>query len=202
MQNLNIAFLIEQEENSNRGLGSQDDLTTDLQDAEQAIPPPEDYMTVEDRLFDPSYENLIIASRRDDNESDNEGVIKMKDEYPADYFERGDGDEDEGEEPNPDYNIKAVRFSTQVLDADENKLEPLKAGKDQVGDADESNIDKQEDDDTDVFGDAKVEAAVVPEADVESGWSEEQINSLVSEVSPDEQEFYFQGGDQYAMTYL
>lgn len=40
-----------------------------------------------------------------------------------------DNNQDAGEadeEPNPDYDIKAVRFHTEVLDADENKLQPLK----------------------------------------------------------------------------
>ena len=41
-------------------------------------------------------------------------------------------DTEELDEPDPDYDIKQVRFSTQVLDTTENKIEPLKPSKDDV----------------------------------------------------------------------
>lgn len=37
--------------------------------------------------------------------------------------------EPKGDEPQPDYNVKQVRFSGEVLDTDENKIEPLKEEK-------------------------------------------------------------------------
>ncbi|WAR09121.1 FAT2-like protein [Mya arenaria] len=55
----------------------------------------------------------LITFESDSNKSD---ITETPDE-PA--------GEPEDEEPNPDYEIKAVRFNTEVLDADENKLQPL-----------------------------------------------------------------------------
>jgi hypothetical protein len=71
-----------------------------------------------------------------------DGVSKPMDvpeDYPVDgkteadenVVEENENEEtDDKDEPNPDYDVKAVRFSTQVLDAGENKFQPLKEKED------------------------------------------------------------------------
>ena len=58
-----------------------------------------------------------VMSRRNQEEDD---------DVTGDAVEQN---QDEIEEPNPDYDFKQVRFSTEVLDATENKIEPLKEAK-------------------------------------------------------------------------
>nr|XP_022301438.1 protocadherin-like wing polarity protein stan isoform X1 [Crassostrea virginica] len=56
---------------------------------------------------------------------------------------------EEDEEPNPDYDVKAVRFSEQVLDTEENKFEPLREKEDhaELKKDEESGEDIDDDDD-------------------------------------------------------
>ncbi|XP_053397067.1 cadherin-related tumor suppressor-like [Mercenaria mercenaria] len=65
--------------------------------------------------------------------SRNQDLITFDSESNGDTNEQMDDDnesksptDDTSEEPKPDYNEKQVRFHSEVLDADENKLEPLK----------------------------------------------------------------------------
>lgn len=58
-------------------------------------------------------------------------------------------EEETEEEPNPDYDIKAVRFHTEVLDADENKLEPLRNKEEEQLENTEEDIDTSEKADSD-----------------------------------------------------
>ncbi|XP_061196044.1 cadherin-87A-like [Saccostrea echinata] len=99
------------------------------------------------------YENVTNLSKSsdvaEDYPNDRRDTDLIKDE---DNKREQNEDEDE---PNPDYEVKAVRFSTQVLDTDENKFEPLKekdstdAKKDEESGEDiderEEDIDSQED---------------------------------------------------------
>lgn len=60
----------------------------------------------------------------------------LPEDYPANDQNEADSENntnenmDDDEEPHPDYELKAVRFSAQVLDTEENKFEPLREKED------------------------------------------------------------------------
>lgn len=63
--------------------------------------------------------------------------------------EEGQGTTEDEDEPNPDYDVKAVRFNTEVLDTDENKLTPLKDKEEVEGTEDENDANSNMNDTTD-----------------------------------------------------
>ena len=94
-------------------------------------------------------------------------------------------------EPNPDYDVKQVRFSTEVLDTDDNKLEPLKENEGgrklpkRIATEENINIDNKSDEEQNAFdveyNDNKQidldETVSNPDQDTdEPGWVEEEIN--------------------------
>ncbi|XP_065927708.1 protocadherin gamma-B4 [Magallana gigas] len=62
----------------------------------------------------------------------------LPEDYPSNDQNEADSENntnenmDDDEEPNPDYEVKAVRFSAQVLDTEENKFEPLREKEDKT----------------------------------------------------------------------
>lgn len=62
----------------------------------------------------------------------------LPEDYPSNNQNEADSENDtnenmdDDEEPNPDYEVKAVRFSAQVLDTEENKFEPLREKEDKA----------------------------------------------------------------------
>lgn len=66
--------------------------------------------------------------------------MDLPEDYPSNDQNEADSENntienenmDDEEEPNPDYEVKAVRFSAQVLDTEENKFEPLREKEDKT----------------------------------------------------------------------
>ena len=103
------------------------------------------------------------------------------------------------DEPNPDYDLKQVRFNTEVLDTDDNKFEPLKENEGgrkfpkRMIDRAETKFGAISNDAADeVFVDDEMiddmrtdERSLEPTSD-EPGWVEEEINSPNTSVSIDD----------------
>jgi len=122
--------------------------------------------------------------------SDNIALKTMNDEADVNAEDPADGtndDESVDVEPNPDYDVKQVRFSGEVLDADENILQPLKP--DKAAAADTGDIKLEETPDVEQNADTKDAS---PEKD-ETGWLEEEIDSPVNTVVESEngKDFFF-----------
>ncbi|XP_062620119.1 protein dachsous-like [Saccostrea cucullata] len=119
---------------------------------------PNDYINAPLKFDDnsaPGYENVTNSSKSFDVPEDYPNDRKDTDTIQDDD-NKNEQNEDK-DEPNPDYEVKAVRFSTQVLDTDENKFEPLKekdttdAKKDEesgedIDDGEEEDDDEEDDD--------------------------------------------------------
>lgn len=72
------------------------------------------------------YENVPHTFKSADLPED----YPSNDQNEADSENKTNENMDDDEEPNPDYEVKAVRFSAQVLDTEENKFEPLREKED------------------------------------------------------------------------
>lgn len=87
-----------------------------------------------------NYENVDLLIQNEDVSSSYENAPSFllatpqnkesgEHEYANTSGNTADEAEPKGDEPQPDYNVKQVRFSGEVLDTDENKIEPLKEEK-------------------------------------------------------------------------
>lgn len=97
-----------------------------------------------------SFEETTIVGHEDVSKS-----VDVPEDYPIDDKTEADIDVaednenepiDDKDEPNPDYDVKAVRFSMQVLDAGENKFQPLKEKEDIVDERKDENLGEDQND--------------------------------------------------------
>ena len=96
------------------------------------------------------YANLVVGRPVDSSRSDDLIHFDNSDTTSEGGKEQHDDTNDDkvdDEEPNPDYDVKAVRFHTEVLDADENKLQPLKVKGEDGGSGHDTSGEQQEDTD-------------------------------------------------------
>ena len=87
-------------------------------------------------------------------------------------------------EPNPDYDVKQVRFNAEVLDTDDNKFEPLKENENgrkypkRIINRDENKLSAISNDEVNSEGadDMEAETPIIEQINDEPGWVEEEIN--------------------------
>lgn len=122
----------EQEENELRPNENNNNLTDAGQD-EHASPvdyanvnTKEDRGSIDDANTNIVYANVEMIAEQEDESKNNKELVKFANEVVEGINETTTCDEYINEEPNPDYDVKQVRFHSEVLDADANKLGPLK----------------------------------------------------------------------------
>ena len=93
------------------------------------------------------------------------------------------------DEPNPDYDVKQVRFNAEVLDTDDNKFEPLKENEEGRRLAkrlvDHDHTTSNDAVDNDIVDDIQTETRSLEQTDDEPGWVEEEINIPNTSVNID-----------------
>ena len=141
---------------------------------------------------------LVVASNSDDN-TDDQMPATINDEakdFNIDLVNANSAEslhissKSNDDEPNPDYDIKQVRFSGEVLDTDDNKIEPLKEEENNrklprrlTNQNNESQVDDENsvnsNDTIQTVIDASSQDLLTPDTEEETdepGWVEEEIN--------------------------
>ncbi|KAL4232758.1 long-chain fatty acid transporter fat1 [Mactra antiquata] len=166
-------------------------------------------------------EVVFVTEVEPENVGDSDGEIRRKDsdlihfdnEEVTDNNTNAEDDapessiEDLEEEPNPDYDIKQVRFHTEVLDADENKIEPLKVKTEEieikednsdeavVADTDDEAVNNENDaDDADMIDGSAVNVSQTSgysSDNTSSGEHDTEINENEDRLE-EEKDFYFE----------
>nr|XP_022293519.1 protocadherin gamma-B7-like isoform X2 [Crassostrea virginica] len=136
--------------------------------------------------YPPGYENVPHKFKSNDVPEDYPRGDPNESEFgTADSQENKQIEEDE--EPNPDYDVKAVRFSEQVLDTEENKFEPLREKEDHA------ELKKDEESGEDIDDDDDVDDDDVVVEDHEDEESTADVNEEVDERKDDKDDDFGDG---------
>ena len=135
--------------------------------------------------YPPGYENVPHKFKSNDVPEDYPRGDPNESEFGTAESQENKQIEEEDEEPNPDYDVKAVRFSEQVLDTEENKFEPLREKEDHA------ELKKDEESGEDIDDDVDDDDVVVEDHEDEESTAD--VNEEVDERKDDKDDDFGDG---------